>query len=256
MISIRSHKMAPWSSMTASELPPKVMLATIAKPISQHTPEALNLKACKLLCPDWRGPSLVLDCSTLRIAYANRNCIGLFKNDFSLKMSNGSLVFDQCYERKEFQAKTHLAIATGRRSTAFTMRNSKGGWTLAILRILDRDEAEMVAGSHSDKDFTPAVLEFTECGYQPDPVCFEAVAEALKLSPSESRDLIAIATGQSPDEIAAKSNVAISTVRQRIKSLLAKTESTRQQHLTCLVRSLCPARYDTAETWRPAIAAE
>jgi DNA-binding CsgD family transcriptional regulator len=253
MISIRSHKMAPWSSTAAGESPPIARLATVAVPMRKEVP---HLNACKLLCPDWRGPSMVMDCASLRIAYANRNCLGLFKKGISIRMSTGSLTFELCSERKDFQAKIQNAIASGLQSTAFTLRTSDGSWVMAILRFLDGEETYAVTGSHHDRDFIPAIVEFTECHYQPDPVCFAAVAEALKLSPSESRDLIAIATGQSPDEIAANSNVAISTVRQRIKSLLAKTESTRQQHLTCLVRSLCPARYDIEETWHHAIAAE
>ncbi len=253
MISIRSHKMAPWSSTPASEPPQPVRVANIAAPMRKEVP---YLNACKLLCPDWRGPSMVLDCASLRIAYANRNCIGLFKKGISIRMSTGSLTFELCNERKDFQARIQNAIAAGLQSTAFTLRTSDGSWIMAILRFLDGDEADAVTDNHHDREFFPAIVEFTECHYQPDPVCFAAVAEALKLSPSESRDLIAIATGQSPDEIAANSKVAISTVRQRIKSLLAKTESTRQQHLTCLVRSLCPARYDTEETWPHAIAAE
>jgi DNA-binding CsgD family transcriptional regulator len=253
MISIRSHKMAPWSSTTASEPPPLVRFATAATPMRS---EVAHWDACKLLCPDWRGPALVLDCATLRVAYANRNCIGLFKKDISINISTGTLAFELCHQRKEFQAKIQNAITTGLQSTAFTLRTTDGSWVMAILRILNGLEADAVTGNHHDREFIPAIIEFSECHYQPDPVCFAAVADALKLSPSESRDLIAIATGQSPDEIAANSNVAISTVRQRIKSLLAKTESTRQQHLTCLVRSLCPARHDIEEVWHPAIAAE
>lgn len=245
--------MAPWSSTTVKEAPPPALLTNENVPARS---ELSSVTACKLLCPDWRGPSMVIECTTLRIAYANRNCFGLFRKDISLTMLNGNLTFENCKDRREFHAKVQTALTTRQQSTAFTLRTADGSWIMAMLRILDVQDSELVSGTVYDRQSILAILEFTECHYQPDPVCFEAVANALKLSPSESRDLIAIATGQSPDEIAARSNVAISTVRQRIKSLLAKTESTRQQHLTCLIRSLCPAHHDFPAAWQPAIAAE
>lgn len=214
--------------------------------------EAPEMPASKLLCPEWRGPAMVIDCATLRVEYANRNCLDLLSREFALKVQNGLLSFGHCHERKSFQANLQAAKTTGQRSTAWTLRcAAEGSWALAVVRFLDDEEAQAVCRTTANGDgmVEPAVIEFTECGYVPDRECFRAISETLRLSPSESRDLIAIATGYTADEIAVSSNVAISTIRQRIKSLLAKAECSRQQDLTCLVRSLCPAEHETAKAW-------
>jgi DNA-binding CsgD family transcriptional regulator len=246
MISIRSQKAARWSTSADKDNIPYTMFAR--KP--RATPP--ELQASKLLCPEWRGPLMVIDCATLRVDYVNRNGVAFLSRDFGLKLQNGLLNFTHCHERKSFQARIQAARATGQASSAMTFRNAEtGAWALVAVRFLAADEANAVTASSAmaDELNDPAVIEFTECGYAPDRECFGAIAEALKLSPSESRDLIAIATGYTADEIAVKSGVAISTIRQRIKSLLAKAECSRQQELTCLVRSLCPSAQGKLEKW-------
>jgi DNA-binding CsgD family transcriptional regulator len=85
------------------------------------------------------------------------------------------------------------------------------------------------------------IVEFMDSSYEPNPEALAALADALKLSRCEREDLVGIAGGVTAEHIASARNVAISTVRQRIKSLLSKAACARQQDLICLVRSLCPA---------------
>jgi DNA-binding CsgD family transcriptional regulator len=246
MITIRGHKIASWPpSLAKSDLPYALF-------DDENKPEAPDQMASKLLCPEWRGPAMVIDCTTLRVDFANQNCLALLSKNFGLRLQNGQLIFTQCHERKTFHTQIQAARATGRPSSAKTFRNvENGAWVLSVVRFLGTDEAAAVMRTTNSKDeiLDPAVIEFTECGYAPDHECFRAVSEALKLSPSESRDLIAIATGYTADEIAVNRGVAISTIRQRIKSLLAKAECSRQQELTCLVRSLCPTEHDKLDNW-------
>jgi DNA-binding CsgD family transcriptional regulator len=75
-----------------------------------------------------------------------------------------------------------------------------------------------------------------------DPAALAVFAAATSLSKAEADLVKAIANGHSLSELAEARGVAVSTIRQRMKSVLAKTGCRRQTELVRLVLSLCPKR--------------
>jgi DNA-binding CsgD family transcriptional regulator len=66
----------------------------------------------------------------------------------------------------------------------------------------------------------------------------QLLRRALDLTLAEARIAAALARGYSPEEIAGHASLAVSTVRQSIKSILAKTGTHRQAELVALLRRL------------------
>ena len=75
-----------------------------------------------------------------------------------------------------------------------------------------------------------------------DPAALAVFAAATSLSKAEADLVKAIANGHSLSELAKARGVAVSTIRQRMKSVLGKTGCRRQTELVRLVLSLCPKR--------------
>ena len=70
------------------------------------------------------------------------------------------------------------------------------------------------------------------------PTLADAMAALYDLSPAESRVLIPLIQGLAPREIAAALSLGEPTVRSHLRSLYAKTETSRQGELIALARDL------------------
>jgi DNA-binding CsgD family transcriptional regulator len=64
------------------------------------------------------------------------------------------------------------------------------------------------------------------------------LAACFDLSPGEAKVAVALAEGMSPEEIAKKNRVAISTVRTQLKSVFLKTGANRQAELVSMMARL------------------
>jgi DNA-binding CsgD family transcriptional regulator len=195
------------------------------------------------LCPDWRGASMVINTSDLSILFANESCSDIFAGNNPIGQRNGRLTFETPFIRSAFCRKLNAAPEGGQEQSAITflVAGEPHVMTASIRQVPSGWIAPEPFSSCSPQRLVrPVLVEFSQSGYRPDPVCLQSVADAFGLTPAEAHDFSQIALGLSVAEIAAGSGVSISTVRQRIKNILAKTQCERQQGLICLVRSLCP----------------
>lgn len=65
-----------------------------------------------------------------------------------------------------------------------------------------------------------------------------AVGKCFDLSPAEAKIAVAIAEGHSPEYIAKKHAVELSTVRTQLKAVYSKTGASRQAELVSVLASL------------------
>jgi DNA-binding CsgD family transcriptional regulator len=135
-----------------------------------------------------------------------------------------------------------MAAASGQDHTSLILRDERAGRWMA-LRVsiphgFSRDVlAQQLAGEADSQRI--AILEVAAAGGTPDPQALNALARAMGFAPAEEQLILALVLGQSAGEIAAARGSSLSTVRQRIKSVLAKAGCRRQSELVGLVRMLC-----------------
>jgi DNA-binding CsgD family transcriptional regulator len=112
-----------------------------------------------------------------------------------------------------------------------TIRHDQGFFRDAVDARLGRQHSSQLV-----------VIEFTSANDQLDSAALASFAHTAGLSPAELALLHLVACGYSMSEAAAERNASVTTVRQQMKSILAKTGCRRQPELICLVHSLCPRR--------------
>jgi DNA-binding CsgD family transcriptional regulator len=196
-----------------------------------------------LVCPDWGTPSLVLDASLGRVAYANWSCLKLLEGQAPACLAEGRLVFCSAEVNRRFYrvlehtagSSTEFAVVVGHCEGSIswfsvTIRNAHGFFRDVLQRSLPpaRRSSRFV------------VIQFAVTGNFPDPAALAALAEACALSPAEAELLKFLACGRSISQIAKNRGVKLATMRQRMKNVLAKANCHRQTELIHLVMSLCP----------------
>ena len=198
-----------------------------------------------LLCPDWRGPSLVLEGASGRVAHANWRCLRLLAETGPARISGGKLIFTPADLNRRFYGRLEQAQAAGvERAVVVAREDGKGLWFSAAIHLplgFARDTLQRALGPQGGEI---AVVDFAASGSAPDRAAFAALAEAAGLAPAESQLVLSLLQGLSAEEIAEARGSSLSTVRQRIKAVLAKTHCTRQSELVGLVRGICPAGSD------------
>ncbi|WP_119389349.1 helix-turn-helix transcriptional regulator [Taklimakanibacter lacteus] len=195
-----------------------------------------------LICPDWRSIALVVEGPSGHVAYANFHCLEMFARREPAQLIGGRLLFTPPELNRLFYAKLGEASATGAetavaigRSTledswiAVTIRNTQGFFRDALQRNLDDGDA----GSQM------MLVEIARHGASPDTLLLAAFADACGLTGAESRMLECLSRGLCLDRIADIQDITLSTARQRMKRILAKTHCHRQAELVHLVMSLC-----------------
>lgn len=210
-------------------------------------PNALGEDVFALVCPDWGPPSLVLDACLGRVAYANWSCLRMLESQIPAGLSEGRLVFCSADVNRRFYrvldqtagTSAELAVVIGHceGSTSWfsvTIRNAHGFYRDVLQRSLPatRQSSRFV------------VIEFAMTGTFPDPIALTALADACSFSPAEAELLKFLACGWSIPQIAKNRGVKLATMRQRMKSVLAKANCHRQTELIHLVMSLCPMIQD------------
>ena len=80
-----------------------------------------------------------------------------------------------------------------------------------------------------------AIIEFLA----PNALLSHCVKDTFGLSNAEAELAIALLHGVTPKEIAARRGVAVSTIRTQLRSVFAKTHTTRQTELVALLLRVC-----------------
>lgn len=212
--------------------------------------DSISKDILALLCPDWRTIALVLDGTEGYVAYANLLCLEMFKRQYPAHLNGGRLVFSSPDLNKRFYAALVRAVELGSETAvviergaqddtwvSVTIRNTQGFFRDVLVQNLRPDISHMT------------VIEITKRGNALDPIALAAFAEANSLADAETDLVEAVACGLPLKSIAAARAVAISTIRQRMKTVFSKTNCRRQAELVHLVVSLCPQNpnWNTAE---------
>jgi DNA-binding NarL/FixJ family response regulator len=196
-----------------------------------------------LLCPDWRGPTMVFNATTRHIEFANFPCLEFLKSHQSVVLSQSRFTFVNHQAQRNFDAALFDIKRKGNEVAVLLDQTAAAtGLVSCILRYPVGIIVE-VLHSHLSKNVKVedlVIIEWSAGEYQPDPVAIQALTQIWGLLPSERKDLIALSAGYSAEAIAALNNSAPSTVRQRIKSILTKSNCSRQQQLIAVVRDHCP----------------
>lgn len=195
-----------------------------------------------LLCPEWRPPTMVLEATDASMMFANSQCIELLRRQSPIRLVRGCVTFSAPHLTRRFHLHLAHLLASGEESTflferdfatgdwlSVTIRNGQGFFRHAIragLGISDRGGL--------------MVVELSAIGQGLDPTGFAALAKAASLTRAEAQLVNVIVTGSSLREAAISQGIAISTVRQRVKSILFKTGCRSQVQLVRLVLTMCP----------------
>ena len=199
-----------------------------------------------LICPDWRGPMLVIDARSGDLMYANLHCLSLFERRRPASILRGKLTFGSPEFDQRFNANLASAVERGIETAVITGYDAaSGSWISATIRNTQgffRDT--LLRNLHCGDDIHPVVVEISLNSGLLDPLALAAFAEASSLAPAEIDAVRCLAAGQTPAGIAAARGVATSTIRQRLKTVMAKTRSRRQAELIRLIMAMCPAMPD------------
>jgi DNA-binding CsgD family transcriptional regulator len=197
-----------------------------------------------LICPDWRGPMLVIDGRSTDVLYANLPCLSLFERSLAASIVRGRLSFAAVEFDNRFYAKLAAAVEESLETVVVTgYEPASETWISAIIRNTQgffRDTLQRNLNAPPRVAY-PVVVEFAWNSGMPDPFALAAFAEASGLSPVEAETVRGLAMGQTVEDMAAARDIAVSTVRQRLKAILAKTHTRRQAELMRLILNLCPA---------------
>ena len=197
-----------------------------------------------LICPDWRGPSVVLEGAQGFVAHANLRGLRLLKGDGPARIAGGRLVIDPEPVNRRFYARLERALANGVERSALVIRHERAQhWLSAMIHLPQGFASDALGHQLGDEADVRqlAVVEFAATSDLPDKAALAAFAESIGLAPAESQLILAMVQGASATEIAAERGSSLSTVRQRIKSVLAKATCARQSELMGLIRAICPA---------------
>ena len=198
-----------------------------------------------VLCPDWRPATLVLNATDCSVVFANLDCIRLLTQESPAYLIGDRLHFRAAELDRRFQTEVRHLIASGAESACMIGQDPVANcWVSAMVRNSQgffRDVIESNLGRFAS-DCHLMIVELAMGSDGVDPAALAVFAAATSLSKAEADLVKAIANGHSLSELAEARGVAVSTIRQRMKSVLGKTGCRRQTELVRLVLSLCPKR--------------
>ncbi len=193
-----------------------------------------------LLCPDWRRATMIVDARDCSIEFANWRCLELLKDETIVCAAGGRLEYRPGLLDQRFQLALQRIRATG--TSHETLAATSGAVSLLItVRRLDGLLAEVVRARLGDPDTAHAlvVVELATTGDKPSPGAVEGLAATFHLTPAEFRILRGFVNGETLEEIAASSRLALDAVNQAMSDILCKTRCRRQVDLALMVARLC-----------------
>lgn len=182
-------------------------------------------------CPDWLGPTFLLNARSLELLHANAPARRLLAQGRPLTLLGRRLLLRSPAEARAL-ADAMLELAGGdRRTTMLVVDDPTVNATFGLrLRLID------IPGLGDGDPL--ALLDVTDATLPPDASLLDAVADAFQLTLAEGRVLGLLAAGHSLREIAVKRGVRIETVRHQCKAVLSKMRCRRQSDLVRLVATL------------------
>jgi DNA-binding CsgD family transcriptional regulator len=194
-----------------------------------------------LACPDWREASLAIDAQDGEIAYANWRALALLDARAPISVFGNRLIFtDPRHNRQFFTGLEKLRTSLVEEEIFVIAGHCDADWFAVNIHnpqglyreILERS---LEAGTSSDIIF----VEISRAVQAPSASQVAAFSDALKFTPAEADLVFLLAQGQTLADIAGQRKAAISTVRQRLKTVLAKSGCRRQSDLVRQIVSLC-----------------
>lgn len=202
---------------------------------------ALRSDIAALICPDWRVASLVMDARSGQVTYANTPCLRMLAERSSIQIVAGRVAFLAERVTEKFYATLDRMVASGLENAAMVEREQTSG---ALISIMIRNTQgffrDVLNRSIGNRDAQFVVVELATSLDQSDWSAMRAFAQAFTLTPLESEIADLILHGLTPQEIGALKGRNVSSIRQSIKSLLAKTRCKHQAQLVRLIMTLCP----------------
>ncbi len=131
-------------------------------------------------------------------------------------------------------------ISEGRRLRAVIARACEGrGGAVAISRLADGKPLFVIAvpGLAAPRARAESVLIISDPEHRA-PALTERLRDLFGLTPAEAEVAVAVGRGQDLAEISAARRVKVSTLRDQISSVFAKTDTTRQAQLAGLIGRL------------------
>lgn len=195
-----------------------------------------------LACPDWRDASLAINAQDGEIAYANWRALALLEARTPISVFGNRLIFTDPRHNQQYftgleKLRTSLSeeemfVITGDAEVdwyAITIHNPQGLYREILQRSLDsaRVSADII------------FVEIGKTGRSPSASQVAAFSDAFKFTPAEAELVFSLAQGRTLSDIAGRRNAAVSTVRQRLKTVLAKSGCRRQADLVRQIVSLC-----------------
>lgn len=195
-----------------------------------------------LACPDWREASLAIDARNGEIAYANWRALAFLEARAPISVFGNRLIFtDPRHNQQYFTGLEKLRTSLAEEEVfvlagscemdwfAVTIHNPQGLYREVLRRSLDAVEmaSEIIFVEIGRTNKTPSAQQVA------------AFSDALKFTPAEAELVFSLAQGQTLADIADRRKAALSTVRQRLKTVLAKSGCRRQADLVRQIVSLC-----------------
>lgn len=175
-----------------------------------------------------------------KLIFANRAAWAALEARDGLGVRHGAPVCDDPLAQKQLQELiAHQSSRLGRGGagrTALTVPRASGMRPWLLLGAALRSDDRLSLGG---RDCILLMIVDNEAKAD---VPGRILADLFGITGAETRIAVDLLAGLSPDEIAERRNVAISTVRSQISSILSKTETRRQTDLIALLGKLANYR--------------
>jgi DNA-binding CsgD family transcriptional regulator len=195
-----------------------------------------------LACPDWREASFAINAESRELAYANWQALSLLEARAPISLFGDRLIFaDPLHNQQYFTGLEKLRTSLAEKEVFVIAGNPKANWFAVTIHNplgLYRDilkRSLQAAGISSDIIF----LEIAKAKKAPSASRVTALSDAFKFTPAEAELVFLLAQGQTLADIAGRRNTAISTIRQHLKTVLAKSGCRRRADLVRQIVSLC-----------------
>jgi DNA-binding CsgD family transcriptional regulator len=183
-----------------------------------------------LMCPDWAPATFLLKMPQLQLLYGNAAAWQRLAKADQVRVAGGQFLLKDDTLDRRFRRAAEDMLITGRQSGFLVYRGSDANEDCSFsMRYFE------TLGSAG----TRALLVELRC--RKDNVSanwLQSFAEGFSLSKAEAELLLSLIGRQPLEDMARERQIAVSTLRQRMKSILQKTRCRKQAELVGLVHEL------------------
>lgn len=168
-------------------------------------------------------PILLLDSDT-RLVYSNRAADLLLRQADGLHVHSGVLITMSGHVTTRLHSSVRMALSNGRIDVfAIPRRSGRLPFVLRVTRVV------------TSEPYCLATLVDPETSITPDPA---TLVELFNLTFAEARLAVALGKGETVTDVAAQFKIKVSTVRSHLRTVFAKTGTSRQSDLVRLVLTI------------------